>query len=109
MNAVQITTIEASHGDLRLRRRVDVKLQVVVRLDRVTACVTSTRNISEGGMLLRGFEGPPLYRGRLVGIDLHGVLSDEADADTQRCLMRVARHEGDIVALRFAGTGEAAP
>lgn len=110
MNALQKTTLEADNADLRRHRRVDVKLQVVMRLDRMTSCITTTRNISEGGMLLRGFQGPVLHRGRLVGIDLHGVLSDGDDTDAQRYLMRVARHEGDIVALRFdTGAGDAAP
>lgn len=108
MNAVQTTTLEDGNTDLRRHRRVDVKLQVLMRLDRTTSCITTTRNISEGGVLLRGFQGPALHSGRLVGIDLRGVLSDEDDTDTQRYLMRVVRHDGDIVALRFASANASA-
>ena len=109
MNAPQTTTLEVDDADLRAHRRVDVKLQVVMQLDRTTWCITTTRNISEGGVLLRGSQGPALHHGRLVGIDLRGVLSNEGDTDSQRYLMRVVRHQGDIVALSFAANGDTAP
>ena len=85
MNALQTTTLEVDDADLRAHRRVDVKLQVVMQLDRTTSCITTTRNISEG------------------------VLSNEGDTESQRYLMRVVRHQGDIVALSFAANGDTAP
>jgi hypothetical protein len=88
--------------DLRGHRRVDVRLRVALRLNRETACIARTRNISEGGMLLCDYSGPQLDSGRLVGINLRGVLSDGDDGDGEHYLMRVVRHLDDAVALRFA-------
>jgi hypothetical protein len=101
MSAKQKSTIEAVQVDMRGHRRVDVKLQVEMVIDRSTSCAASTENMSEGGVLLKGFRGAPLQRGRFVGLNVRGVLSDE-DEDSQRYLMRVARQDGEAVALRFA-------
>ena len=93
---------EEESTNLRQFRRVIVRLRVAVVLDRETACIAHTLNVSEGGMLLGDYHGPQLSCARLVGISLRGVLSDSEDPDAEHYLMRVVRHAGDVVALRFA-------
>ena len=95
-------TDQDSLENARGYRRVDVRLKVAIVLDRETACIARTLNLSEGGMLLCDYNGPPLVRGRLVGVNLRGVLSDSDTPDADHFLMRVVRQRGDIVALRFA-------
>lgn len=89
--------------DPRRFRRVPVRLRVAVVLDRETACLAHTVDMSEGGMLVEDYHGPELARGRLVGVNLRGVLDDHGDADNEPYLMRVVRQHGERVALRFAG------
>lgn len=88
--------------NLRGHRRVDARLKVALLLDRETACIARTLNLSEGGMLLGDYHGPQLARGRLIGVNLRGVVSDSEEPDADHFLMRVVRHRGEIVALRFA-------
>jgi hypothetical protein len=89
-------------ADLRNHRRVDVRLRVAIVLDRETACLARTLNLCEGGMLVAEYHGPRLQRGRLVGVNLRGVLSDGDAGEAEHYLMRVVRHAGDRLALRFA-------
>lgn len=88
--------------DARRFRRVGVRLRVAVMIDRDTACLARTEDLSEGGLSLSDYHGPSLARGRLVGVNLRGVVSDAGDADGEQYLMRVVRHEGERLALRFA-------
>jgi hypothetical protein len=98
----QVQSESEENTDLRGFRRVTVRLRVAVVLDRETACLAHTLNVCEGGMLLSDYHGPNLSCGRLVGVSLRGVLSDSEDPDAEHYLMRVVRHFGDSVALRFA-------
>ena len=84
----------------RTHRRVDVRLRVAVFLDKETACLAWTTNLGEGGMLLDDYHGPQLQRGRLVGISMRGVVSDTQEGE-DHYLMRVVRHAGQVLALRF--------
>jgi hypothetical protein len=88
--------------DARRFRRVVLELRAAVVLDRETACLARTIDLSEGGILLEDYHGPSLSRGRLVGVNLRGVLSDQADGDSEQYLMRVVCHRGEQLALRFA-------
>ena len=51
--------------------------------------------------MLEEYDGPELKSGRLVGIDLHGVVSNEGAEDSNELLMRVVRCHNGILALRF--------
>lgn len=86
----------------RGHRRVGVCLRVAIMIDRESACIAHTVDLSEGGMLVCEYSGPGLLRGRLVGVSLRGVLSDSDAADNDQYLMRVVRHRGDQLALRFS-------
>ena len=92
----------AQATDARRHRRVNVRLSVTVVPDRHAAFEACSSNISEGGMLLRDYSGPELAPGRLVGLNIGGVISDAGDDAAERYLMRVVRQEGDRLALRFA-------
>ena len=87
--------------NLRSHRRAEARLRVAVILDRETACIAHTVNLSEGGMLLADYHGPHLQRGRLIGLSMRGIVSDKEDAESDHYLMRVVRQQGDSVALRF--------
>ena len=93
---------ERNAENMRSHRRVEARLRVAVILDRETACIAHTVNMSEGGMLLSDYHGPHLQRGRLVGLSMRGVVSDKEDAESDHYLMRVVRQHGEVVALRFA-------
>src|SRR5512139_3328931 len=100
----QAAADESRALDLRRHRRVAVRLGVTVVLDRNSLYEAHTCDVSEGGMLLGEYRGPDLAPGRLIGLNMGGVISD-ADADNaERYLMRVVRQSGDMLALRFAGT-----
>lgn len=88
--------------NMRSFPRVNVGLRAGVLLDGDTACFARTVNISEGGMLLEDYCGPPLARGRLIGVSVRGLISDENDGDVEKLLLRVVRHRGQRIALRFA-------
>ncbi|MBP9032846.1 MAG: PilZ domain-containing protein [Pseudomonadales bacterium] len=96
---------EARGLDLRHHRRVDVRLAVTVVLDRNSMYEARTCNVSEGGMLLGGYRGPQLPPGRLIGLNMGGVICDASDGNdnAERYLMRVVRQAGETLALRFAG------
>ncbi len=94
---------EARGPDLRRHRRVEVRLSVTVVLDRNAIFEARTCNVSEGGMLLGEYRGPELAPGRLIGLNMGGVLSDADNDNAERYLMRVVRQTGETLALRFAG------
>jgi hypothetical protein len=94
---------EARGLDLRRHRRVDVRLGVTVVLDRNSMYEARTCNVSEGGMLLGEYRGPQLPPGRLIGLNMGGVISDADNDNAERYLMRVVRQAGETLALRFAG------
>lgn len=102
MTAQPIARTEPEDHESRRFRRVEVGLRVALQLARDTACLARTANISEGGMLLVDYHGPQLAAGRLVGVNLRGVLSDGGEDDSDHYLMRVVRHHGERVALRFS-------
>lgn len=88
----------------RRHRRVDVTLGAKVILGRDEQYNATTVDMSEGGLLLEKYDGPALKNGRLVGIDLQGIVSDHGsdNADeSNQMLLRVVRCEGGYVALRF--------
>ena len=100
---------DAGAGDeasRRAHRRVAVQLRVAVVLGRDTAYLATTENMSEGGMLIRDYNGPHLKSGRLVGLNVRGVVSDTAEEDSQQYLMRVVRHAENFLALRFVDEEE---
>lgn len=94
---------EARGLDLRHHRRVDVRLAVTVVLDRNSMYEARTCNVSESGMLLGGYRGPQLPPGRLIGLNMGGVICDADNDNAERYLMRVVRQAGETLALRFAG------
>ena len=100
----QEDSANAARGpELRRHRRVDVRLSVTVVLDRNSIFEARTRNVSEGGMLLGEYRGPELAPGRLIGLNMGGVISDADNDNAERYLMRVVRQAGETLALRFAG------
>jgi len=106
MSQARLANPPGNELDLRRFRRVSVRLRVSVVVDRQSVFEASTCNVSEGGMLLEDYRGPQLAPGRLVGINMGGVISDGDEVGNERYLMRVVRHEGDLLALRFdAGAG----
>lgn len=90
----------------RVHRRVSVNLRVAVVLGKDTAYLGHTQNMSESGLLINDYNGPELQRGRLVGVNLRGVVGDNADDDSHQYLMRVVRHSGNELALRFASEAD---
>lgn len=94
---------ETEAVESRRFRRVAVRLRVAMVIDRETACIAHTVDLSEGGMLIEDYHGPALARGRIVGVNLRGVLDDQGSTDTEPYLMRVVRQREGRVALRFAG------
>ena len=90
----------------RAHKRVGVKLRVAVVLGRDTAYLAHTHNMSESGVLINDFSGPQLCKGRLVGLNLRGVVGDNADDESQQYLMRVVRHDSGELALRFVSDTE---
>lgn len=89
----------------RQHRRVDVALSASIVLARGERYSARTVDVSEGGILIENYRGPALSEGRLVGIDLQGVVSDEDSDEHSQLLMRVVRQIDDKVALRFADSG----
>jgi PilZ domain len=104
MNQNQSPTSSSAANPLEMRqhRRVEVRLAVTVVLDRHAKFEAFTCNVSEGGMLLSEYRGPQLPVGRLVGLNMGGVISDTRTGEAERYLMHVVRHEGEQLALRFA-------
>lgn len=88
--------------DPRRYRRVGVKLRVAVVLGRHTAYLAHSSDISEGGLQITGYQGPKLSPGRLIGVNMRGVVSDSAGDDGEQYLVRVVRQDGDMLAVRFA-------
>lgn len=95
------TGVTVSEFELRVHRRVGVGLRIAVVLDRETAYMARTENVSEGGLLVRDYRGPRLASGRVIGVNIRGVISDAGDDDASQYLMRVVRHSGENIALRF--------
>lgn len=103
------TTWVAVGADTRRFRRVEVRLPTTIMVDRTEAYPAQTVDLSEGGALVRGYHGPTLSAGRLVGVSIQGIVSDggadeevgEEGLFAMRLLMRVVRHETDTLALRF--------
>lgn len=87
--------------DPRQFRRVPVRLRVAVVLGRHTAYLAHSSDISEGGLQITGYQGPALARGRLIGVNLRGVVSDSNSDEGEQYLVRVVRHEGEVLAVRF--------
>lgn len=86
--------------------RVQVSLPASVVIDQDLVIESFTRDISEGGLLLRGYHGPAMLPGTFVNVMLRGIISDDdsADdsADSQGVFnMEVVRSEDDLLALRF--------
>lgn len=92
----------AALPDPRRFRRVGVKLRVAVVLGRHTAYLAHSYDISEGGMQIEGYQGPKLATGRLIGVNMRGVISDASGEDGEQYLVRVVRHDGEVLAVRFA-------
>ena len=103
MTSEEDSANDARGLDLRRHRRVDVRLGVTVVLDRNSMYEARTCNVSEGGMLLGGYRGPELPPGRLIGLNMGGVICDADNDNAERYLMRVVRQTGETLALRFAG------
>ena len=99
----QLPDTDSETREARRFRRVEVRLRVAMVIDRETACIAHTVNMSEGGMLVEDYRGPALARGRIVGVNLRGVLDDQGNTDSEPYLMRVVRQREGRVALRFAG------
>ncbi|MFM7275932.1 MAG: hypothetical protein ACKO4A_19155 [Gammaproteobacteria bacterium] len=78
-----------------------VKLRVGVVLGRHTAYLAHSFDIYEGGMQIEGYQGPKLATGRLIGVNIRGVISDASGEDGEHYLVRVVRHEGESLAVRF--------
>lgn len=103
------TTWVAVGAETRRFRRVEVRLPTTIMVDRTEAYPAHTVDLSEGGALIRGYHGPELSPGRLVGVSIQGIVADDtAEEETReegvfamRLLMRVVRHETDTLALRF--------
>lgn len=103
------TTWVAVGNDTRRFRRVEVRLPTTIMVERTEAWPAQTVDLSEGGALVRGYHGPALSPGRLVGVSIQGIVSDDgADEEVReeglfamRLLMRVVRHEAETLALRF--------
>lgn len=96
-------------SETRRYRRVEVRLPTTIMVDRTEAWPAQTVDLSEGGAMVRGYHGPTLSPGRLVGVSIQGIVSDDGVVEdsaeeglfAMRLLMRVVRHETDILALRF--------
>lgn len=99
-DAEQVYVPDGGHCDSgRSASRVRVKLRVAVAL-RQCAFLAETIDVSETGILIDNYGGPPLEFGRRVGIMIRGILSDE-QAD-EFWLMRVMRGDGARLALSFS-------
>lgn len=103
--AVQRGAMAEAVKEARRFGRVEVRLLVAVVLDRASAYVARTENVSEGGILLSNYHGPELGPGRLVALHITGILSDADDTGDEHYLMRIVRHCGDTLALRFSESG----
>lgn len=96
-------------SETRRYRRVEVRLPTTIMVDRTEAWPAQTVDLSEGGAMVRGYHGPTLSPGRLVGVSIQGIVSDDGALEdsaeeglfAMRLLMRVVRHETDTLALRF--------
>lgn len=83
-------------------RRVKVGLSATVVLSREEVYLAHTIDVSEGGIKLEHYFGPPLKEGRLVGVNVHGIVTaSESDDENENFLMRVVRSDGDELALHF--------
>lgn len=85
----------------RDKRRVPVNLRVAVVLGRDTAYMARSVDVSEGGIRLEDYTGPPLRKDRLVMLSIRGVISDATEDEVPHYLVRVVRHKGSELALRF--------
>ena len=82
--------------------RVQVSLPVSMVIDQSLVIESFTRDISESGLLLRGYHGPAIQPGTLVNVMLRGIISDDDSSDSAGVFsMEVVRSEGDLLALRF--------
>lgn len=96
----RVYRVDDRHYDSgRSASRVRVKLRVAVAM-RQCAFLAETVDISETGILIDNYDGPPLDFGCRVGIMIRGIISDE-QAD-EFWLMRVARCAGARLALSFS-------
>ena len=103
------TTWVAVGAETRRYRRVEVRLPTTIMVDRTEAYPAHTVDLSEGGAMVRGYHGPMLSPGRLVGVSIQGIVADDGALEdsgeeglfAMRLLMRVVRHEADTLALRF--------
>ena len=103
--AVERDPMAEAVREARCHGRVEVRLPVALVLDSAATYVARTENVSESGMLLSNYKGPELSPGRLVALHITGILSDGVDTGDETYLMRIVRHCGDTVAMRFDETG----
>jgi len=92
---------KSSFVDSRIHRRVAVNLQAIL-FDRPNkAYVAHTENISEGGLLLSSYGGPPLLVGDTVVISLDGIVSGQEADEQPNYTMRVVRQDQSGIGLSF--------
>ena len=93
---------EQQSKEHRTHRRVKVGLSATVVLSREEVYLAHTIDVSEGGIKLEHYFGPQLKEGRLVGVNVHGIVTgSESDDGNENFLMRVVRCDGDQLALHF--------
>lgn len=86
----------------RSHRRVSVGLSATVVLSREEVYLAQTVDMSEGGIRLEQYFGPQLKEGRLIGVNVHGIVTGSDDGSTEESfLMRVVRCAEDQLALHF--------
>ncbi len=92
---------KSSFVDSRIYRRVAVNLQAVLFDQHNKAHIAHTENISEGGLLLSSYRGPPLLIGDTVVISLDGVLSDQEVDEQPNYAVCVVRQDQSSIGLSF--------
>lgn len=89
-------------SESRSYRRVNVGLSATVVLSREEVYMAQTVDLSEGGIKLEQYFGPPLKEGRLIGVNVDGIVTGSDDGNGEESfLMRVVRCVEDQLALHF--------
>ena len=86
--------------DGRKYRRVNVNLKVAIPGKNHTY-PASVLNISEGGLMISGYQGPKLALDEEIQLHIDGILSDNKASKVDTYTMKVLRIDGDKIGLVF--------
>ncbi len=86
--------------DGRKYRRVSVNLKVAIPGKNHTYPAQAI-NISEGGLLICGYQGPELSMDDEIQLHIDGILSDNKASKVDTYTMKIIRLEGKEIGLKF--------